>query len=998
MNIYQYPIFNSIVGNRIILLNNEGYTTIKDAKIDYPNKSNLEIYEVLLKKYNKEAKKENERIVKDYYVKKSIMDLQKIENRVVETYSVSKRKELERKKKQTEKRKMKSIININQLELAVKNKLADKKGKFEIVIKSAIADISRTFKFNHLEHFKKWIDSLIETNEVDSNGNTNSSNTVLFRDRDLFENIKLVTVKIISGGTASVDRATDITLKSPLYNYKLHNPISKNNNCFFACLNHINKLEKSYHNLRKQFKLVSNTEITIEQAYTVIKELNMDIQIIDYQTDDDLDENIKYIVYKNSHFYVLTSFQKNKINNKPKQIHRGLLTFDFETRKTEEYNLVKRTGQKLFILKDTICCVYYRNYRNTDCENLTLITNDTKSSARQFIDWLNTQSNNGKKYNIIAHNGGRFDFYFFIASLTEEELLESQIQLRGTTIISISYKGHIFKDSYCFLTDSLKNLSKSFKIDDSKITSFNIRGLELTSEQLCFYRHELKFNEFLELQHSDKEFWDLYEKYCLYDCISLFQIWDKFNKCVNGLIEQINPYLLRKCPLMAASTIGSHSKKIIVELNKIQGRVAKEKQGIDYFTGVSYVKEGRKWITVHDMEKYNFLCKFKRGGISHCNQMGKHNGGITGVDIASQYPASLIYSRIPTGNSKFVEEYDESYHGFYLIKDCVFNSYKLKPVALAIKDQSLNWASNEMEELYVDSYMLRYLMENYGLTSFTVIKGLVSNFDIDSSEIFGRYINVFYNEKKNQDTYKSTGNPLYNEALRQTIKLYLNSLTGKLVEDPSRHFSLSFDTESNTKLCGKGVTKTYNDEKINDWIVCGIMVYSYSKRLLFEYIKCLPDNSNSVIHIETDGIYFNTKHLSEFTENLNNYSGTYPCKFGDDLGNLKIEKTTHNQVAYFLGKKFYCITMNDDYNDIPRDDKDKNIYRIKGFPQRTINPDGSNKYLVDVSLYKECYNGKDITRTFTTLKKTLYDANLTISSYDMTRTIVGNKTLFKEYD
>jgi len=378
--------------------------------------------------------------------------------------------------------------------------------------------------------------------------------------------------------------------------------------------------------------------------------------------------------------------------------------------------------------------------------------------------------------------------------------------------------------------------------------------------------------------------------------------------------------------------------------------------------------------------------------------MGKHNGGITGVDIASQYPAALIYSKIPCGNSKFVTYYNEKYHGFYLIKDCVFNSYKLKPVANSIINQSLNWSCNDMSELYVDSYMLKYLMEYYGLVSFTVDKGLVSECDVDSSVIFGKYINTFYDEKKQQDYYKSTSNPLYNEALRQTIKLYLNSLTGKLVEDPSRHFSLSFDNKSNTKLCGAGVTKTYNETKINDWLVTGIMVYSYSKRLLFEYIRCLPGNSNDVIHIETDGIYFATKHLDQFSENLNNYEGSYPCKFGDDLGNLKIEKTTHNQVAYFLGKKFYCITMNNDYNDIPRDDKDKNIYRMKGFPQKTINDDGSNKYLVDVSLYRECYEGNDITRTFKTLKKDLFGNNLSISSYDMTRTIVGNKDLFKEYD
>jgi len=168
------------------------------------------------------------------------------------------------------------------------------------------------------------------------------------------------------------------------------------------------------------------------------------------------------------------------------------------------------------------------------------------------------------------------------------------------------------------------------------------------------------------------------------------------------------------------------------------------------------------------------------------------------------------------------------------------------------------------------------------------------------------------------------------------------------------------------------------------------MVYSYSKRLLFEYIKCLPNNSDDVIHIETDGIYFSTRHLEAFSENLKNYQGDYPCMFGEDLGNLKIEKTTYEgQVAYFLGKKFYCITMNNDYNNKSRDDKDKNIYRIKGFPQKTINADGSDKYLVDVSLYEDAYNGKEITRSFQTLKKSLFCERTRITAYTMIRTIKG---------
>jgi hypothetical protein len=309
-----------------------------------------------------------------------------------------------------------------------------------------------------------------------------------------------------------------------------------------------------------------------------------------------------------------------------------------------------------------------------------------------------------------------------------------------------------------------------------------------------------------------------------------------------------------------------------------------------------------------------------------------------------------------------------------------------------------------MKELYVDSYMLKYIIDNYGLKSFNVKKGLVSNKDIEGSKIFGEYIGKFYDEKKQQDAYKSSGNELYNEALRSTIKLYLNSLTGKLVENPAVHFSLKFDENSTSLLNGEGVVKKHNEEKINDWIVAGIMVYSYSKRLLFEYIRCLPNDSDDVIHIETDGIYFSTELLPEFTENLNNYKGEYPCKFGEDLGNLKIEKTTYaGQVAYFLGKKFYCITLDDKFKTMTRKEikqiegkKEKNIYRVKGIPQTTIEDDGETKYLVDVKMYDDIYKGETIFRSFKTLKKSLFCEKTNIASYTMTRTIKG-QTNYKLY-
>ena len=904
------------------------------------------------------------------------------------------------------------------------NKFLKINSHFEITLKSQIADVKNTFKFTHIHHFENWYKKVLTQTYVlssDSWGNTDMPTNEEFK--DLFRNSLVEKIKFISGG-CNKHATGDKEIKTSFYTFKLHNPQTMNNNCFFKCVEYILGEKINITTLRKEFNIPTNEEITLDNAYKILTHLKMNVLIIDEFCNEELDEEQKYILLKKNHYNAIESWTSNL--RKDSKTKRGLMTFDFETRKTEEFHLIKASNTKSYILKDSLCCVYYRPYKKENCIEKVIITNDDKTSARQFLDFLNAEAGQNRSYNVIAHNGGKFDFYFLISCMTGKEIIDADIQMRGTCIISLNYRGNLFKDSCCFLTNSLENLSKSFKIEHGKIVDFQLHGEKISSSQLCFYKPYTTFNQFLNFQTTDTDFWGLYEKYCLYDCISLFEIWEKFTICVNGLIEKISPYLLAKCPLMSSTTIGSHSKKILVEINKYDGKINYDRKQIQIFTGISWeqeVREGKeitekqmfhinkgtalgktlekthmKWKEIKDMKKYNFLCNFKRGGISHCHQAGKHLSGITGVDIASQYPASLIYSKCPTGESRWINDYQEKVHGFYHLKNLVFDTeYDLKPIATLNENKVLNWSTHTINEIYIDSYMLKYVIQFYGLKTFDVVEGLVSNKEVDSNKLFGKYINTFYEEKKLQDKYKTSKDEdekkLYNASLRETIKLYLNSLTGKLVENPSIHFTMKPQEESLQVLNGVGMEKTFNEDKINDWLVTGIMVYSYSKRLLFEYIRCLPNGSKDVIHIETDGIYFSTQHLPQFEENLKNYEGDYPCKFGEDLGNLKIEKSTPvGQVSYFLGKKFYNITLNNDYINGNRDKNDENNYKIKGIPQTTIDDYGKKVFLVDTPLYEDIYKGKVTTRSFQTLRKALFTESTHISSHVLTRTIRPNQS------
>jgi len=283
--------------------------------------------------------------------------------------------------------------------------------------------------------------------------------------------------------------------------------------------------------------------IDIPTAYKIIKAVTDNkINIIDHETNEELDEDEIYILFKNQHYYVVEKFEEKFV--KDKKTKRGLLTFDFETRQTEKYYMIEASQTKSYLLKDTICSIFYNEYNvrvEKQFKKHTFITNNEKPSARQFIDWLNSEKQRNKTYNIIAHNGGNFYFYFIISCFTEQELKDCDIGMRGTTIISINYKGNLFKDSYCFMTFSLETLSNNFKVDEGKMTTLNLHGKNISSTQLCFYKPELKFDNFLELQNTDKEYWSKYVEYCERDCVALYQIWERFTVCVNDLITSINP-------------------------------------------------------------------------------------------------------------------------------------------------------------------------------------------------------------------------------------------------------------------------------------------------------------------------------------------------------------------------------------------------------------------------------------------------------------------------
>lgn len=873
---------------------------------------------------------------------------------------------------------------------------------FSLELESAEVDgVRQTFNFADITHFQNWFNMIMNADvammDVNYVGQAykfreaiRENNKHVFRRVLNFEN----SIRPIRGGCNDRclrDIVFHMTKKGPFYTFDLFNPKSKNNNCGIACLRELDNVDfgdKWIKAIRRQFGIPTKARLSPEEVQKIYLHYRTDDKLL-IITDDTFDgevrDNYKYLWYKKGHYRVIEKMKRRKIITERKR--RAVLAFDFETRHTEAKEYIGEAEARR--LKDTICQIVYRPLARNGKKKVKsrcFTTNAQKSSARQFLDFLREEHVKNRHYTCIAHNGANFDVYLLLKEMTENEICHSDFQRRGLSIISADIFGHVFKDTACFMPASLNSLCASFKISDEnkKLKSFeipidNFRGdagdaqhtKTLTSMEMCFYKPHLSFEEFMLLEKSEPEFWTLYKKYCENDSRALLELWEKFREAYDKVVIEMgggNNWMLKQgCTLNSKCTIGGLAKKLL-ETTMIGNKWNKRYK--------LFLAEGPETPT-ETYPKYQFVCKFKRGGISHCHQPGRHDHKVTSVDICSQYPACMKWMKIPIGESEWVHKYQKNRHGFYHLKNVRFavpDGTFMPACPQPEKGQSLRWNKKYFAEAYLDSYMIEYLQKHCRLTSFDVVRGLVSKQFMRGNFLFEKYVKPLFNAKKMQDKYKKERDDRYNPAFRSCIKLFLNSLTGKCVENPAKYFQIQYVQGDSDAANMRGVQyiKTYRNTKPNYWVVAGCMIYSYSKRLLYEYARLIP---TPIIHTETDSLYFDQRSYDEFKTNVENYDGFYPVKFGNELGNIKLEHITEGP-SYFLGKKFYYLVC----------EEEGEVTRIKGIPVKTISECGSTIPLVNKELYEDVFQGKSVIKRFSSIRRTL-DGDTRLTAFIQHRTV-----------
>lgn len=880
-------------------------------------------------------------------------------------------------------------------------------------------------------HFIYYMQQLLSPDEQGSDP-TKDDNLNQLKEKDLFKHITYRVKRAVGGCSAFDKNGTDKVWIGDRFNVigrYISERSKSRNDCGLLAVDYFlygdatSSVKRDAWRDKNEIKRCE--KLTIPQVYEYyndcVREMKSDEDVVNRKplfivtrkeiTPELVNQHAVIVFNKHGHYTPIVRTEVHEEHTKKKQVQRRLLAWDVET----------GVFDKCRRLKETILHAVYRtnggDRRSQDKDKTVNIQHiyfrslSSQSACRQFLDWLKDQHTQGYAYRCYAHNGARFDHYFLMQSLTQEELLDNKIFShfrKGFSIISMRYYDTDFRDSYQFLTFSLSYLCKSFDTQQVKLSDNLVFKASdgtthhLTSSELCFWRPGMSdqdramaggitrsnmdsriwywddMKQFNDMCDKEPEYTNLYNYYCEMDCRSLLEIVSKMTKCCEKLFKAMNDnfdHILGACRFGSKSTIGALARSVFEYLVKEN----------------PFIREMKKF-TSGKQDKNDFLRKCIRGGISHCNKPGRYTNGVVGLDVKSLYPAAMIHGRVAIGFSSWTKKEQPGKHGYYRIQNLRWNDGQVafRPIAQSVEGRSLQWSNDFVSECYIRSHDLEYIKQKYPNVTYTVIQGLVSDEDVEGEKICGRYVKKLYDAKAEQDLKKKMGACDYNPALRETIKLFLNSLSGKFVECTEKYVNVAFDKEQHrlslrnkiaeegdalkkaelqARLDGLEKKKLFFDletvekpcKKLNDLLPLGLMVYSQSRIIMFDYMDLFEGGVHDIIHVETDSLYFEKSKLAYALEKMKAHPNPV-YRIGEELGNMAFDKD--NDEGIFLTKKTYALkgkTMSED----------KVVW--KGCSKKTINENGTSVNLLAYSDIVELSKGNVVEKTISSFKREFFD-------------------------
>lgn len=526
---------------------------------------------------------------------------------------------------------------------------------------------------------------------------------------------------------------------------------------------------------------------------------------------------------------------------------------------------------------------------------------------------------------MISYNGARFDNFLLGEILGKMKMLKgNNLQMANGQILKMKFKSYTVIDLCKFVMLPLKVACEGFKCNDNKL-DFDHNIVQKT-------QFEGKLHIWL------KENMNTLREYNDRDNIVLQQLFRKVKESIIQLTgQQIEDF-------MTISQMTYDHWRKDCPVSKLPPPLEENVQFM------------RKAIVAGRSQAF-------RKGFFDVEKLG---GGLLSLDVKSLYPFVMAVCKFPIGQEIKTEKYVEGKLGIYNVH--IISQPKTKIIPQREKGKPLNWEYDKEFDCILTSVDIDTL-KDYG-AEYIIKDGYYWE---ESDNVFEKYVEPLKKAKTQEDIWKEEKNERYNPALREIIKLYLNSLSGKVgqreyiknvefcfTENQIRSFLKKHKDVIYTeipkmncvKLEGLNENYKYTNKKAKPFHLAAF-IYSYARSHMYRSILSKVDDK---FFTDTDSCHILKSSFNKLVD-----EGKFPAEekfgkfhMGGEFGDFENEIPFDVKRYYAIAPKCYAIIG---------DTKSK--FRFKGINQRC------DKILQEVDMGKEKDYRKNDVQLFN--KKTMFE-------------------------
>jgi len=469
--------------------------------------------------------------------------------------------------------------------------------------------------------------------------------------------------------------------------------------------------------------------------------------------------------------------------------------------------------------------------------NYTMFFNGFDCS-KQFLNYIRKTGYN-KKFYLVGFNSANFDNFILYSDLLKLEKFE--IDNLGDPMIANGQLLNFVLDGRHELLDLRKHIGGSL-INNCK--SYNVNLCSKKTDLISHYEMQKKFNnnELLDFIKDNEEL----KEYNIFDCLSLGLLFYKYRTAISNIkgFEEYKIEEFMTLGQMVYKNLEEYLTKNEIKMPKYTDKKKKTKKNKEEVEG----KNERLLTYFKDIAKNRIA-----GRVQLFNKRQLITDKMASIDVCSLYPyiMAVAPNYYTAGEIVEVDNYKKKPKDLIGYFYCDIDQTPLTVKIMAGKTkEGNNWEENNFNNVFISSIMIDYLIKCKAKVN--IKNGIYYTEKIKGCHMFKPILEVM--KLKNAEDEKKENKQPYNPALRETYKLIMNIISGKINQKMNREERKILNSVEFAELLeNKKITE------INTIIMVGEKAHVSYKKSEEDCIKNVKPISNGALIYDYAKIYMHEK-------------------------------------------------------------------------------------------------------------------------------------------